>query len=139
MDLTCVVTRQLFGFVACAIDAFARLTVGLRVTPSLKAELALDAHEQAAHAPADAVGRYIKANPTRSTCRSAEANAWPNAASTSWWRNSHTGLSGEAWTVHLELGAHAEGRQADPECCSPLRNVPSRRRGRFPAVGQAIR
>ena len=55
-DFTYVATWQGFVFVAFVIDVYARVIVGWRVGTSLKADLVLDALEQAVHARADVQG-----------------------------------------------------------------------------------
>jgi len=55
-DFTYVASWQGFVYVAFVIDVFARMIVGWRVSASLKAELVLDALEQALHARADTNG-----------------------------------------------------------------------------------
>jgi transposase InsO family protein len=55
-DFTYVATWQGFVYVAFVIDVFARRIVGWRVSTSLKADLVLDALEQALHARADTDG-----------------------------------------------------------------------------------
>ena len=55
-DFTYVATWQGFVYVAFVIDVFARMIVGWRVSASLKADLVLDALEQALHARGDADG-----------------------------------------------------------------------------------
>lgn len=55
-DFTYVATWQGFVYVAFVIDVFARMIVGWRVSTSLKADLVLDALEQALHARADTDG-----------------------------------------------------------------------------------
>jgi transposase InsO family protein len=55
-DFTYVATWRGFVYVAFVIDVFARMIVGWRVSTSLKADLVLDALEQALHARGDADG-----------------------------------------------------------------------------------
>jgi transposase InsO family protein len=55
-DFTYVATRRGFVYVAFVIDVYARMIVGWRVSTSLKADLVLDALEQALHARADTDG-----------------------------------------------------------------------------------
>ena len=55
-DFTYVATWQGFVFVAFVIDVYSRMIVGWRVSKSVKAELVLDALEQALHARADKEG-----------------------------------------------------------------------------------
>lgn len=55
-DFTYVATWRGFVYVAFVIDVYARMIVGWRVSTSLKAELVLDALEQALHARADTDG-----------------------------------------------------------------------------------
>jgi transposase InsO family protein len=52
-DFTYVATWRGFVYVAFVIDVFARMIVGWRVSTSLKADLVLDALEQALHARSD--------------------------------------------------------------------------------------
>lgn len=59
-DLTYVATWRGFVYVAFIIDAFARRIVGWRVSTSLRADIALDALEQALHArPIGDEGRLV--------------------------------------------------------------------------------
>jgi len=59
-DLTYVATWRSFVYVAFIIDAFARRIVGWRVSTSLRADIALDALEQALHArPIGDEGRLV--------------------------------------------------------------------------------
>jgi transposase InsO family protein len=55
-DFTYVATWRGFVYVAFVIDVFARMIVGWRVSTSLKADLVLDALEQALHARSDTDG-----------------------------------------------------------------------------------
>ena len=55
-DFTYVATWQGFVYVSFVIDVFARMIVGWRVSTSLKADLVLDALEQALHARSDTDG-----------------------------------------------------------------------------------
>ena len=55
-DFTYVATWQGFVFVAFVIDVYSRMIVGWRVSKSVKAELVLDALEQALHARAEKEG-----------------------------------------------------------------------------------
>jgi transposase InsO family protein len=55
-DFTYVATWRGFVYVAFVIDVYARMIVGWRVSTSLKADLVLDALEQALHARADTGG-----------------------------------------------------------------------------------
>jgi transposase InsO family protein len=55
-DFTYVATWRGFVYVAFVIDVYARMIVGWRVSTSLKADLVLDALEQALHARADTDG-----------------------------------------------------------------------------------
>jgi transposase InsO family protein len=55
-DFTYVATWRGFVYVAFVIDVYARMIVGWRVSTSLKADLVLDALEQALHARGDADG-----------------------------------------------------------------------------------
>jgi putative transposase len=55
-DFTYVATWQGFVFVAFVIDVYSRMIFGWRVSKSVKAELVLDALEQALHARADKEG-----------------------------------------------------------------------------------
>ena len=55
-DFTYVATWRGFVYAAFVIDVFARMIVGWRVSTSLKADLVLDALEQALHARADTDG-----------------------------------------------------------------------------------
>ena len=55
-DFTYVATWKGFVYVAFVIDVYARMIVGWRVSASLKADLVLDALEQALHARADTDG-----------------------------------------------------------------------------------
>jgi transposase InsO family protein len=55
-DFTYVATWRGFVYVAFVVDVFARMIVGWRVSTSLKADLVLDALEQALHARADTDG-----------------------------------------------------------------------------------
>lgn len=55
-DFTYVATWRGFVYVALVIDVYARMIVGWRVSTSLKADLVLDALEQALHARADTDG-----------------------------------------------------------------------------------
>lgn len=55
-DFTYVASWQGFVYVAFVVDVFARMIVGWRVSTSLKADLVLDALEQALHARTDTDG-----------------------------------------------------------------------------------
>jgi transposase InsO family protein len=55
-DLTYVATWRGFVYVAFVIDVFSRMLVGWRVSTSMKADLVLDALEQAVHARSDTEG-----------------------------------------------------------------------------------
>jgi transposase InsO family protein len=55
-DFTYVATWRGFVYVALVIDVFSRMLVGWRVSTSMKADLVLDALEQAVHARSDTQG-----------------------------------------------------------------------------------
>jgi len=55
-DFTYVATWRGFVYVAFVIDVFSRMLVGWRVSTSMKADLVLDALEQAVHARSDTEG-----------------------------------------------------------------------------------
>ena len=55
-DFTYVPTRESFVYVAFVIDVFSRMVVGWRASTSMRADLVLDALEQALHARQDRVG-----------------------------------------------------------------------------------
>lgn len=55
-DFTYVATWRGFVFVAFVIDVFSRMIVGWRVSTSMKADLVLDALEQAVHARCETEG-----------------------------------------------------------------------------------
>jgi transposase InsO family protein len=86
-DLTYVATWRGFVYVAFVIDVFSRMIVGWRVSNSLRADLALDALEQALHARpdtdqlvhhSDRGGQYLS---IRYTERLAEAGIEPSVGS----------------------------------------------------------
>jgi len=86
-DLTYVATWGGFAYVALVIDVFSRRIVGWRVSRSLKADLALDALEQALHARPDHRGlvhhsdRGTQYLCIRYTERLAEAGITPSVGS----------------------------------------------------------
>jgi len=86
-DLTYVATYGGFAYAAFVIDVFSRRIVGWRVSSSLKADLALDALEQALHARPDHTGlvhhsdRGTQYLCIRYTERLAEAGITPSVGS----------------------------------------------------------
>jgi len=86
-DLTYVATWSGFVYVAFVIDVFSRMTVGWRVSQSLRSDLALEALEQALHARGETKGlihhsdRGVQYVSIRYTERLAKAGIEPSVGS----------------------------------------------------------
>ena len=84
-DFTYVATWTGFVYVAFVIDVFSRRIIGWRAARSMRAELVLDALEQAIWARSGAKVWFITAIEEVSTCRFAIPSAWPRSARSLRW------------------------------------------------------